>query len=54
MSTKVNAKIVTGKRKTAIARAILKVGKGLIIVNGLDYKALAGFGGPFTALMVPD
>ncbi len=33
------AKIIHGKRKSAIARIQIKPGKGSILVNGLDYKA---------------
>ncbi len=31
--------IITGKRKTAIARIQMRAGKGEITVNGLDYKS---------------
>ena len=42
--TKVNKKTVTsGKRKTAIARAVLTEGNGDIRVNGKDYKNLQMF-----------
>ena len=32
-------KIITGKRKTAVARAIVKPGKGVLLVNGKDPQA---------------
>jgi small subunit ribosomal protein S9 len=32
-------KIVTGKRKTAVARAIVKPGKGALLVNGMEAQA---------------
>jgi len=35
--------ITSGKRKTAIARAILSKGDGKILINGKDYKTLQMF-----------
>lgn len=35
-------KVVTGKRKSAIARITLKTGEGKITVNGKDYKDYFG------------
>ena len=31
-------KIITGRRKTSVARIIVKTGSGRLCVNGLDYK----------------
>lgn len=38
------AKIITsGKRKRAVARAVLQEGSGKILINGRDYKTLSFF-----------
>jgi len=35
--------VASGKRKTAVARALLKAGSGKILINGKDHTTLHSF-----------